>query len=190
MGYTWPHCLVFQLPYVEIGSLSCFPPSSAVAVVSSFCIPIYMSHRMVPVWFCFIHDDLRISKGIPHVIPLWRGPRCGVWSYVLLEPLRSIICPQVPCPPKPKSRPTKTYKSPSQYPMVERCWEWSTCHFWKWSHGWKRSSSHGWKWSLWLKAIQFDWLKVSPPTIFFRYFTVYFRLLWNIIRLCTFVDTE
>ncbi len=116
---------------------------------------------MVPVWFCFIHDDLRKSKDIPHVIPLWRGPRCGVWSYVLLEPLRSIRCPvslvhlsPSPGPPKPikahpsllwlrdvESDPLVMFESD---PMVESN---PVLMVESDPYGWKRSSLTGWKWA-------------------------------------------
>ena len=71
-----------------------------------------------------------------------------------------------PCPPKPKSQHTKSLKGvcPSQYPMVERCWEWSTRHVWKWSHGWK--------------TIQFSWSKVIP-----LWFFVFDALLFLILNL-------
>lgn len=66
---------------------------------------------------------------ISHMSSHGGGVLCPRWN--LLGPYMSCA----PCPPKPKSRHTKSLKGvcPSQYPMVERCWEWSTRHVWKWS---------------------------------------------------------
>lgn len=98
---------------------------------------------------------------ISHMSSHCGGVLCPRWN--LLGPYMSCA----PCPPKPKSQHTKSLKGvcPSQYPMVERCWGWSTRHVWKWSHGWK--------------TIQFSWSKVIPLWFLFWCFTVsYIELVY------------
>ena len=153
MGYTWPHYLVFPWSLSDVRCGRC-------------CFQFLYTHVHVkshnfPLDFLFLFMMILEYSWISHMSSHCGGVLCPRWN--LLGPYMSCA----PCPPKPKSQHTKSLKGvcPSQYPMVERCWEWSTRHVWKWSHGWK--------------TIQFSWSKVIPLWFLFWCFTVsYIELVY------------